>query len=149
MSIDIRSKSLVRTVSNAIGTYPRSGDLFLPPPDLRTLLENYDPLKQHLEFLQSHIPGHPDTQEFRLLVEDILMDKAVFEGLGLEHQDRPYLLSQAQLRDLHENSVDTGLDVLDDSFSLGIMPFDMNRDLRVALCKRTHTIAVHIKWHDS
>ena len=44
---------------------------------------------------------------------------SIFDGLGLEQPSR-LPMSQAQLRDLHERSIDTGLDVLDDTFRLGI-----------------------------
>lgn len=142
ISVDIQSRSLTHTISNALGTYLGPVGSGSPLPDIRTLLDKYDPLKQHLEFLQSQIPDHIEAQEFRLLVEDFLLDAAVFEGLSLEQSDRPYVLSQGQLRDLHEHSVDTGLDVLDDCFRLGTIPFDMSDDDLSALTKRYSQIAL-------
>ncbi|MBE3049231.1 hypothetical protein IMZ48_43380 [Candidatus Bathyarchaeota archaeon] len=140
ISVDIQSGPLSRTIANALGTYLGPGGPH--PLDLRTLLANYDTLKQHLEFLQSHLPGNPETHEFRLLVEDFLQDRAVYEGLGLEQPDRPYVVSQTQLRDLHERSLDTGLDALDDCFRLGAIPFDMGDDNLNELTKRYSQIAL-------
>lgn len=142
ISVDIQSRSLTRTIFNALGTPFRPGASGSPPSDLRTLLDKYEALKHHLEILQSHIPENPETLEFRLLVEDFLLDGAVFEGLGLEQSDRPYVLSQGQLRDLHEHSVDTGMDVLEDCFRLGIIPFDMGDDDLGTLTKRYSQIAL-------
>lgn len=134
ITMDIKSDPLRRTISNALGVY--FGAASLQSPDVSTLLDNYSALKRHLETLHSLLLGYPETLEFRLLVEDLLPDRAVFDGLGMEKTGGPYVLSQAQRRDLHERSIDTGLDVLDDTFRLGIMPFDVTEDTLRALSIR-------------
>ena len=134
IAIDIKSDSLRRTISNALGVY--FGAASPQSPDLGTLLNNYSALKRHLETLRSLLPDYPETLEFGLLVEDLLPDRAVFDGLGMERPGGQYVLSQAQRRDLHERSIDTGLDVLDDTFRLGIMPLDVTEDTLRALSTR-------------
>lgn len=133
ITIEIKSGSLGHTISNALGIY--FGAASSQSPDLGTLLDSYGVLKRHLETLHSLLPGHPEILEFRLLVEDLLQDRAIFDGLGLEQPSR-LPMSQAQLRDLHERSIDTGLDVLDDTFRLGILPFDVTEDTMRALSAR-------------
>ena len=140
VSIIVQSASLRRSVSNVLGFHPCSVDGHLS--DISLLLNDYVRLKHHLEFLHSHLPGHFETQEFRLLVEDFLLDRCVFDGLGIEQPDRPYTISQEQFRDIHERSVDTGLDVLDDSFRLGALPFDIGDDDLNALTERYSQIAL-------
>lgn len=149
ISVDVQSGSLARTISNALDTNLAPGFPVLFSPDLRILLDNYELLKQYLELLHSHIPDHFETQEFRLLVQDFLLDRAVFEGLGLEQSDCPFVLSQALLRDLHERSIDIGLDSLDDCFRLGAVPFDMGDDDLQALTKRYSQIALSSGVHPS
>ena len=141
IAIEIKSATLGRTISNGLGVY--FGAASPRPPDVNTLLNNYGALKRHLETLDSLLPGYPETLEFRLLVEDFLLDGAVFEGLELELPGPPHVISQEQLRDIHARSIDTGLDILDDSFRLGIMPFDVTDDTLRALSTRYTQTALH------
>ncbi|SPN98766.1 uncharacterized protein DNG_01807 [Cephalotrichum gorgonifer] len=141
ISIDIQSRSLIRTILNALDTYPEVG-ADPQPLDLNTLLRNYDVLKQHLEALESQIPAHLETSEFRLLIEDFLLERAVFDGIGLEPHPQHHGLSQTQLRDIHDRSIDTGLDGVDDCFRLGFIPSDMTDDYVAALSKRHAHLAL-------
>ncbi|OHE90501.1 hypothetical protein CORC01_14205 [Colletotrichum orchidophilum] len=113
-SIEIEYQSLTLLQSLAIA---------MPSPfDLPDLLTNYAILKSQLQHLETISPSHPTTVELRLLVRDVLLDRALFAGIGTEVYRSNGMLSIGQLHDMHQRSVDAGLDDLDACFALGLLP---------------------------
>ncbi|KAK2039316.1 hypothetical protein LZ31DRAFT_86860 [Colletotrichum somersetense] len=112
IGVEIRSLTLLQTLAIAMPS----------PFDFPSILSNYTKLKSHLQHLETISPSHPATLELRLLVVDLLLDRALYAGIGTETYRSNGHLSLGQLHDMHQRSVDAGLDDLDACFSLGLLP---------------------------
>ncbi|KAJ3959334.1 hypothetical protein N0V92_004036 [Colletotrichum tropicale] len=112
IELDVHSLSLLQSLAIAIPS----------PFDFASLLANYNTLKSHLQHLESISPNHPTTVELRLLIRDLLLDRALYAGVGVQLHPSQGLLTINQLHDMHQRSVDAGLDDLDSCFSLGLIP---------------------------
>ncbi|KAK1654969.1 hypothetical protein BDP81DRAFT_416985 [Colletotrichum phormii] len=133
-SIEIEYQSLTLLQSLAIA---------MPSPfGLPDLLKNYPILKSHLQHLETISPSHPTTVELRLLVRDLLLDRALFAGIGTEVYRSNGILSIGQLHDMHQRSVDAGLDDLDACFSLGLLPDVLDDAFLEALASKFTQLAL-------
>ncbi|KAF6830658.1 ankyrin repeat protein [Colletotrichum plurivorum] len=112
IDLEVQSLSLLQSLAIAMPS----------PFDFPSVLASYSLLKSHLEYLETISPAHPTTAEFRLLVRDLLLDRALFAGIGTEFYFSQGLLGLHQLHDMHQRSVDAGLDDIDACFSLGLLP---------------------------
>ncbi|KAK2017750.1 hypothetical protein LZ32DRAFT_417234 [Colletotrichum eremochloae] len=112
IGVEIRSLTLLQTLAIAMPS----------PFDFPSILSNYAKLKSHLHHLETISPSHSATVELRLLVVDLLLDRALYAGIGTETYRSNGNLSLGQLHDMHQRSVDAGLDDLDACFSLGLLP---------------------------
>ncbi|OLN96899.1 hypothetical protein CCHL11_02461 [Colletotrichum chlorophyti] len=112
IEIEIQSPTLLQSLAVSM---PSGFDFF-------SLLSNYAALKAHLEHLETISPSHPSTAELRLLVRHLLLERALYAGIGTEVYRSKGFLSLGQLQDMHQRSVDAGLDDLDACFSLGLLP---------------------------
>ncbi|KAJ0160918.1 hypothetical protein CTA2_7080 [Colletotrichum tanaceti] len=110
--IEVRSLTLLQSLAIAMPS----------PFDFHSILSNYTTLKSHLQHLETISPSHPSTVELRLLVRDLLLDTALYAGIGTDKYRSSGHLSLGQLHDMHQRSVDAGLDDLDACFSLGLLP---------------------------
>ncbi|CAI4212905.1 unnamed protein product [Parascedosporium putredinis] len=134
LGINIVSDVLMKAIFNALAAFTPDPEYL--PADFDTLIKYYDALRQHLEFLEGQFPNDEATLELRLLVEDLLLDRAVYEGVGMEQFRQRGLLCHAHLRDIHERSIDAGLDEIDDCFALGLMPAYITDDYLSALSEK-------------
>ncbi|KAJ0297591.1 hypothetical protein COL516b_010643 [Colletotrichum fioriniae] len=133
-SIEIEYQSLTLLQSLAIA---------VPSPfDLPDLLRNYATLKAYLHHLENVSPSHPTTVELRLLVRDLLLDRALFSGIGTEVYRSSGILSIGQLHDMHQRSVDAGLDDLDACFALGLLPDVLDDAFLEALASKFTELAL-------
>ncbi|PKS11047.1 hypothetical protein jhhlp_002808 [Lomentospora prolificans] len=140
LGINIQSDVLMTTIFNALATYAQDPEYL--PSDFDTLMKYYDALRLHLEALETQFPAQAATLEFRLLVEDLLLDRAIFDGIGMEQFRQRGVLCQTHLRDIHERSIDAGLDEIDDCFALGLMPAYISEDYLSALNEKYTELAL-------
>lgn len=141
LGINIQSDGLMVTIFNALATYDTNPQYL--PSDFDTLMKYYDALHQHLEVLETQLPGQPATLEFRLLVEDLMLDRAIFDGIGIEQFRQRGVLCQLHLQNIHERSIDAGLDEIDDCFALGLMPAYITEDYLCALNEKYTELALN------
>ncbi|KAF4785181.1 hypothetical protein HER10_EVM0003468 [Colletotrichum scovillei] len=133
-TIEIEYQSLTLLQSLAIA---------VPSPfDLPDLLKNYATLKAYLHHLENVSPSHPTTVELRLLVRDLLLDRALFAGIGTEVYRSSGILSIGQLHDMHQRSIDAGLDDLDACFALGFLPDVLDDAFLEALASKFTELAL-------
>ncbi|KAI3554395.1 hypothetical protein CABS03_06948 [Colletotrichum abscissum] len=133
-TIEIEYQSLTLLQSLAIA---------MPSPfDLPDLLKNYAILKAYLHHLENVSPSHPTTVELRLLVRDLLLDRALFAGIGTEVYRSSGILSIGQLHDMHQRSIDAGLDDLDACFALGLLPDVLDDAFLEALASKFTELAL-------
>ncbi|KAF5520404.1 hypothetical protein CGCA056_v008642 [Colletotrichum aenigma] len=126
IELDVHSLSLLQSLAIAIPS----------PFDFASLLANYNTLKSHLQHLESISPNHPTTIELRLLIRDLLLDRALYAGVVVQLHPSQGLLTINQLHDMHQRSVDAGLDDLDSCFSLGLIPDIVTDDYLEGLSAR-------------
>ncbi|KAH7309504.1 hypothetical protein B0I35DRAFT_82684 [Stachybotrys elegans] len=81
-------------------------------------------------------PHSQDTAEMRLLIRDLLLDKAVYEGIGMEVFRQRGIWPETLVQRIHQRSIEAGLDEIEDCFVLGLIPEPMNRDYMEALNAR-------------
>ncbi|GKT66799.1 ankyrin repeat protein [Colletotrichum tofieldiae] len=132
IGVEIRSLTLLQSLAIAMPS----------PFDFPSILSNYTTLKSHLQHLETISPSHPSTVELRLLVRDLLLDRALYAGIGTEAYRSNGHLSLGQLHDMHQRSVDAGLDDLDACFSLGLLPDVMDDAFLEALASRFTELAL-------
>ncbi|KAK2053000.1 hypothetical protein LY76DRAFT_300587 [Colletotrichum caudatum] len=132
IGVDIRSLTLLQTLAIAMPS----------PFDFPSILSNYTKLKSHLQHLETISPSHPATLELRLLVVDLVLDRALYAGIGTEAYRSNGHLSLGQLHDMHQRSVDAGLDDLDACFSLGLLPDVMDDAYLEALASKFTELAL-------
>jgi hypothetical protein len=140
ISISVHSPTLERNLYRAVLAYSHSpGPL---PTDFDAILKHYDALKSFLQRLEFQSPTEIATLELRLLVRDFLLDRAVYDGIGMEDFRKRNVVCLTHLRDIHERSVDAGLDEIDDCFALGLVPDEINDDYIEALNARYSELAL-------
>ncbi|KAK1990508.1 hypothetical protein LX36DRAFT_403725 [Colletotrichum falcatum] len=132
IGVEIRSLTLLQTLAIAMPS----------PFDFPSILSNYSKLKSHLHHLETISPSHSATVELRLLVIDLLLDRALYAGIGTETYRSNGHLSLGQLHDMHQRSVDAGLDDLDACFSLGLLPDVMDDAYLEALASKFTELAL-------
>ncbi|GKT48954.1 uncharacterized protein ColSpa_09135 [Colletotrichum spaethianum] len=132
IEVEIRSLTLLQSLAIAMPS----------PFDFPSILSNYTTLKSHLQHLETISPSHPSTVELRLLVRDLLLDRALYAGIGTEMYRSNGHLSLGQLHDMHQRSVDAGLDDLDACFCLGLLPEVMDDAFLEALASRFTELAL-------
>ncbi|WQF89789.1 Putative ankyrin repeat-containing domain superfamily [Colletotrichum destructivum] len=130
--IEVRSLTLLQSLAIAMPS----------PFDFHSILSNYTTLKSHLQHLETISPSHPSTVELRLLVRDLLLDTALYAGIGTDKYRSSGHLSLGQLHDMHQRSVDAGLDDLDACFSLGLLPDVLDDAFLEALASRFTELAL-------
>ncbi|KAK1975549.1 hypothetical protein LZ30DRAFT_349864 [Colletotrichum cereale] len=132
IGVEIRSLTLLQTLAIAMPS----------PFDFPSILSNYAKLKSHLQHLETISPSHSATVELRLLVRDLLLDRALYAGIGTETYRSNGHLSLGQLHDMHQRSVDAGLDDLDACFALGLLPDLMDDAYLEALASKFTELAL-------
>lgn len=134
ITIEITSLALKQYVYRAIlNQAPSPVSLQL---DFDILLKHYEALKLHSQRLETRRPHDAATAEMRLLVNDLLLERALYEGIGMEGFRQRRVLCMTHLQDIHLRNLDIGLDEIEDCFSLGLIPDEINEDYMNALNAR-------------
>lgn len=89
--------------------------------DFNTILKHYEDLKAHLGSLRNS-PDDDVTSEMQLLVEDLLLERALYDGLDMDALRQRQFLRAAHLQDIHARNVSTGLHEIEECFGLGLVP---------------------------
>jgi hypothetical protein len=116
-----------------------------------SLLNNYDALNRYLQFLDMQRPIDDAREEMRLLVCGLLQERALFEGIGLQKYKQRGVLHMTHIQDIHQRSLELGLDEIEDCFILGLMPDDVNERYMEAFNTRFADLARtgnHAALHD-
>lgn len=124
ITLEITSLPLKRSVQSVIMGSPKSQAS--PKIDIDMILMSYDALRTHLQHLEKHSPQDEATDEARLLVSDLLPERALYEGIGFEAFRKRGVLCPVLVQDIHHKSVCMGLDEIEDCFSLGAVPDNGN-----------------------
>ncbi|KAH7152935.1 hypothetical protein EDB81DRAFT_438201 [Dactylonectria macrodidyma] len=120
ITVEITSPGLKQAVSQAIRQPAAS--LTTLELDFNTVLKNYESLKAHLNDLCDRYPYDDVTSEMQLLVEDLLLERALYDNMNMDLLRQRKVLSVAHLQDIHTQNVGTGLNDIEDCFSLGLIP---------------------------
>ncbi|KAH7141359.1 hypothetical protein B0J13DRAFT_556682 [Dactylonectria estremocensis] len=120
ITVEITSLGLKQAVSHAIRQPAAS--LTTLELDFNTVLKNYEALKAHLNDLRERYPYDDVTSEMQLLVEDLLLERALYDNMNMDLLRQRKVLSTAHLQDIHAQNVGTGLSDIEDCFSLGLIP---------------------------
>ncbi|KAI9155211.1 hypothetical protein HJFPF1_07788 [Paramyrothecium foliicola] len=139
ITLEIASPSLKQTIHRAILNRPGSHDS--SALDFEALLKNYDALKSHLARAEARQPHAGLTAELRLLVCDLLLERSLYDGIGMEGFRQREVLCSSHLQDIHQRNIDLGLDEIQDCFALGLIPDDINQEYMDALNMRYDDLA--------
>ncbi|KAJ3535495.1 hypothetical protein NM208_g7107 [Fusarium decemcellulare] len=116
-TIQIISRDLRRVISSVIPDL--TGQLFDLTLELSTVLRHYDDLREEFEHMDCRDPYEDATKEMRLLVDDLLLERALYDGVDIESLRQQGILSETHLRDIHQHNFGAGLDELQSFFHLG------------------------------
>ncbi|KAF9872042.1 ankyrin repeat protein [Colletotrichum karsti] len=131
IEVEVHSLSLLSSLAIAI-----------PSPEFSSLLENYTDLRDALHNLEKIPSCYYAAGELRLLARDLLLDRALFAGIGTDFYQSQNLLGLDQLHDMHQRSVEAGLDDVDTCFSLGIIPDVVTDEYLEALTSKFSELAL-------
>ena len=131
ITIELTSLALRQAVYRAI--LNQTPTLNSVQPDFNTIMRHYDALKFHAQRLQSRSPHEDATLELSLLTNDFLLERSLFEGLGMEVFQRQHNLRANHVQDLHQRSLVTGLDEVEGWFSLGLVTDEIYSDYLLEL----------------
>lgn len=84
-------------------------------------------LKVSLGNLRARCPNDDVTLEMRLLVEDLLSERALYSGMSMGVLRPRYELCSTHLQDIHARHINSGLGEIETCFSLGLVPDEMDR----------------------
>ncbi|KAI5458463.1 hypothetical protein BGZ63DRAFT_426855 [Mariannaea sp. PMI_226] len=131
ITLEINSFRLRRAVCAVLGqpTSPlESLDL-----NFNTALKNYEAFKAHLIGLQETEPDDEATSEVRLLVEDLLLDRGLYDGMNMDMLREQQILCSTHIQDIHTRSVSLRLHDIEECFSLGQLSNDESEQNLAAL----------------
>ncbi|KAF7548243.1 hypothetical protein G7Z17_g7181 [Cylindrodendrum hubeiense] len=139
ITVEITSLGLKQAVSHALRQPATS--LASLELDFNTVLKNYEALKAHLNDLCERYPYDDVTSEMQLLVEDLLLERALYDGMNMDLLRQRKTLCVAHLQDIHAQNVGTGLNEIEDCFSLGLIPDNISEQYLEALNLRYADLA--------
>lgn len=139
ITVEITSLGLKQAVSHAI-RQPTASAASLELP-FNTVLKNYEALKAHLNDLRERYPYDDVTSEMQLLVEDLLLERALYDGMNMDLLRQRQILCVAHLQDIHAQNVDIGLNEIEDCFSLGLIPDNISEQYLEAMNLRYADLA--------
>lgn len=120
MTIAFRSRHLKQIISHVLGQ-----DVIPPLQltlDFGQVLQHYVDLRFELDELDCHGPYGDTAKEMRLLVDDILLERSLYDGLDINLLRQQGIISTALLQDIHHRNMDIGIDDLEECFRLGQTP---------------------------
>jgi hypothetical protein len=120
VTIAFRSRHLKQIISHVLGQ-----DVIPPLQltlDFGQVLQHYVDLRFELDELDCHSPYGDTTKEMRLLVDDILLERSLYDGLDINLLRQQGIISTALLQDIHQRNMDIGINDLEECFRLGQTP---------------------------
>ncbi|KAF4992773.1 hypothetical protein FGRMN_6926 [Fusarium graminum] len=112
-----KSRDLKQTISHVLGhTVVPPLQLIL---DFGQVLQHYDDLRLEFDKLECHAPCSETAKEMRLLVDDIILERSLYNGLDISLLHRRGLISTAFLQDVRQRNMDVGIHDLEECFRLG------------------------------
>ncbi|KAF5024118.1 hypothetical protein F66182_3820 [Fusarium sp. NRRL 66182] len=116
-TISFSGRSLRHTISRVIE------DTIVPPVkltlDLNTVLKHYDALRLEYDSLLLHAPHHDATEEMRLLLDDTLLERSLYDGVQVDLLRQQGIIGISLFQDIHQRNMDLGICDLEDCFRIG------------------------------
>lgn len=117
LSIKIVSDELKRVLTQCLRQ--RLAPPINPKLDLDTLLRSYDTLKLKLQLANATEPQNEGVKELALLLDGFLLDRTVYDGIGLNSFKNRGVLTMSFLQDLHRRTAHRGLRDIGECLVLG------------------------------
>jgi hypothetical protein len=116
-TIKFRSRDLKQVICQVLGYK------IVPPLQLTLsisqVLQHYDGLRAELDSLVDHNAYSDTSKEMRLLVDDILLERSLYDGFNMGLLRQQGIITPALLRDIHQRNMDIGVNDLEECFRLG------------------------------
>lgn len=115
--ISFKSRGLKQVICKILG-------LSTVPPLQLTLsigqvLQHYDDLRSELDNPAYCHPYDDTYKEIRLLVDDILLDRSLYDGFNMGRLRQQGIMTATLLRHIHQRNMDVGVIDLEECFQLG------------------------------
>ncbi|RSL94818.1 hypothetical protein CEP52_012430 [Fusarium oligoseptatum] len=106
-TIAVHGRDLKRAIARAIPEVEvKPFELAL---DFNTVVKHYADLKESVDYLSTWEPYTDTSREMELLVNDLLLERALYDGLDLESLREQGILSSTHIHAIRERCVDLGL----------------------------------------
>ncbi|RSM19040.1 hypothetical protein CDV31_002171 [Fusarium ambrosium] len=106
-TIAVHGRDLKRAIARAIPEIEvKPFELAL---DFNTVVKHYADLKESVDYLSTWEPYTDTSREMELLVNDLLLERALYDGLDLESLREQGILSSTHIHAIRERCVDLGL----------------------------------------
>ncbi|RSL57861.1 hypothetical protein CEP51_014159, partial [Fusarium floridanum] len=106
-TIAVHGRDLKRAIARAIPEIEvKPFELAL---DFNTVVKHYADLKESVDYLSTWEPYTNTSREMELLVNDLLLERALYDGLDLESLREQGILSSTHIHAIRERCVDLGL----------------------------------------
>ncbi|KAM0405338.1 hypothetical protein ACHAQC_000415 [Fusarium culmorum] len=117
ITIKFRSRDLKQVICQVLG------HKIVPPLQLALsidqVLQHYDSLRAELDSLADNHPYDDTTKEMRLLVDDLLLERSLYDGSNMGRLRQQGVVTSTLLRDIHQRNMDLGVNDLEECFQLG------------------------------
>jgi hypothetical protein len=117
ITIKFRSRDLKQVICQVLGYK------IVPPLQLTLcigqVLQHYDGLRAELDSLVHCNPYGDISREMRLLVDDLLLERSLYDGFNMVRLRQQGIITPALLRDIHQRNMDLGVNDLEECFRLG------------------------------
>ncbi|KAM0438977.1 hypothetical protein ACHAPT_001738 [Fusarium lateritium] len=106
-TIAIHGRDLKRAIARAIPEVKvKPFELAL---EFNTVVKHYDDLKAEVDYLSMWEPYDDTTKEMELLVNDLLLERALYDGVDLASLREQGILSSTHIQSIRERCIDLGL----------------------------------------
>ncbi|KAM0558216.1 hypothetical protein ACHAPJ_004901 [Fusarium lateritium] len=117
ITIAIKSRDLKQAISRVVG------DGTVPPfqwtLNFNTIVGHYDALRLEYERISCYDYHGDVSREMRLLVDDIVLERSLYDGVDIDQLRQQGIISIALLQDIHQRNMDLGISDLEDCFRIG------------------------------
>ncbi|KAK6718981.1 hypothetical protein SNK05_002120 [Fusarium graminearum] len=117
ITIKFRSRDLKQVICQVLG------HKIVPPLQLALsidqVLQHYDSLRAELDSLADNHPYDDTTKEMHLLVDDLLLERSLYDGSNMGRLRQQGVVTPTLLRDIHQRNMDLGVNDLEECFQLG------------------------------
>ncbi|RGP74449.1 ankyrin repeat [Fusarium longipes] len=92
------------------------------------VVNHYDDLRATLDDLENYDPDSDAYKEMSLLVDDILLERSLYDGYSMGRLRQQGITTHALLRDIHRRNMDIGISDLEECFQLGDTSQEMKNE---------------------